>query len=352
MKLWVFALFLSPLATATEQGTLVSVEEITQISPEMIQFLEEHIPPNASKNEKLLILVKLIFNKDFLDLAYDSSHTKTARETFASRSGNCLSFTNMFVVMARHVGLRARFQEVRNLPNWDRHGRVVVLNRHINVQVQIRDRKITVDFNPYEEHRQIWTDLVQDNRAYAQFYNNFGAEAFGSGNNQLSIKYFKRSIEIEPKMSFSHTNLGVVYSNMGEHEKAEASYLKALSISRNDMTANNNLAALYRKMGESTLAEKYQKKANSFRKKNPYYHFSLGNNAFQNENYEAAVTHFKRAIRRKQEEHQFYFALAKAYAYLGRMEKATDSLKKAEVFAPDVFDRERYSQKLEMMAIR
>ena len=44
--------------------------------------------------------------------------TRTASETFRARRGNCLSFSNMFVAMARDVGLDVQFQEVEIPPDW------------------------------------------------------------------------------------------------------------------------------------------------------------------------------------------------------------------------------------------
>lgn len=352
MKRFIYSIFFISSLVMGSSKTLLTLDEITSITPEMETYLAENIPAGMPHSEVLVQLVKLVFNKDFINLTYNNNRTKTASETFQTRSGNCLSFTNMFVVMARHLGLNARFQEVRNLPTWDRNGRVVVLNRHINVLVYLRERKITVDFNPYDEHRQIWTEIISDARAMAQFYNNFGAEAFANGDNDYAIANFMEAIAIAPEMSFSRTNLGVVYSSQGEYDLAEKAYLEAIDLSNNDMTAVNNLAMLYTRTGQESKAKSYQRRVNHFRKKNPYYHFNLGMDAFKKEAYGEAVTHFKRAIRRKEEDHQFYFAIAKAYAYMGNMEKATDSLKKAQNYAPEVFDRTRYSQKLNMLAIR
>src|SRR4051794_10491152 len=46
----------------------------------------------------------------YLDLTYENERTLTAAETFAARSGNCLSFTNLFVALARAANLAAEFQ--------------------------------------------------------------------------------------------------------------------------------------------------------------------------------------------------------------------------------------------------
>ncbi len=48
-----------------------------------------------------------------------------------------MSFTNMFLSMARYVGLNASFQEVKVPPDWTRRGDSFVLSRHINVNVDL-----------------------------------------------------------------------------------------------------------------------------------------------------------------------------------------------------------------------
>jgi transglutaminase-like putative cysteine protease len=53
---------------------------------------------------KLRILQATLFSADF-DFAYDTQLTLTAAEAFATRRGNCLSFTSMFVAIARSAGI-------------------------------------------------------------------------------------------------------------------------------------------------------------------------------------------------------------------------------------------------------
>ncbi len=121
--------------------------DILALNEEMKQFLDE-VVMEKSPYMRLQTLVYAIFSEDFLNLTYDNSRTKTAIETFKTRNGNCLSFTTMFVAMARYAGLDAHFQEVFILPTWTKKGDIVLLSRHMNAVVQLPGRQAEIDFNP------------------------------------------------------------------------------------------------------------------------------------------------------------------------------------------------------------
>jgi len=106
------ALGLGPDPPAT-----VSNVDAMALSDEMREFLKNHVGKRAGYPVKLRQLSDAVFSKDSFGLEYDEA-TRTAAETFRARRGNCLSFTFMFVVLARGVGLDASFQEVEIPPEW------------------------------------------------------------------------------------------------------------------------------------------------------------------------------------------------------------------------------------------
>ena len=85
-------------------------------SPDMERWVEDLLRTHVGDGGlgKLRILQAALFSADF-DFAYDTQLTLTAAEAFASRRGNCLSFTSMFVAMARLAQRRGRPAEA------DRH---------------------------------------------------------------------------------------------------------------------------------------------------------------------------------------------------------------------------------------
>ena len=84
----------------------------------------------------------------------------------------------------------------------------------------------------------------------------------------------------------------------------------AFSIDGNNATAINNLAKYYRRAGDTGLAREYEEAIERFNNRNPYYHFVQGSVAFEIGDFIEARKSFRRAVRLKEEEPDFYYALA------------------------------------------
>ena len=144
------------------------------LNDEMKTYLDRHVIDIHRPVERMEKLADVVYNDQFLNLAYDLHATRTAEETFETRSGNCLSITAMFVAMARYSGLQCHFQEVVNAPNWSRKGRVVTMELHVNALIKAEGRLYIMDFNEYWEKRDYKARVISDARAHALYYNNLG----------------------------------------------------------------------------------------------------------------------------------------------------------------------------------
>ena len=121
-------------------GEPVQVSESTaldplQINDEMRAFVGDitRAKPQTARYRKLIAKLE---RHGYYDESYDPTLTSSASETFASKKGNCLSYTNMFVALARVANLDARYQLVHmRFPSWDVQGRLLIKNNHINVFV-------------------------------------------------------------------------------------------------------------------------------------------------------------------------------------------------------------------------
>ncbi len=164
------------LLTASSAPARPAEPDIMALSPEIGRFLALRIKPGQVRHMRLQALLDVIFAEDGLEITYGNNRTRTAIETFEERSGNCLSFTLMFVAMARHLGLRAYFREVDEVTNWNQRGDVVVTERHMFAEVEADNGVIQVDFLPpgakvYRSSRRVDTP-----RVYAHYYSNLGVE--------------------------------------------------------------------------------------------------------------------------------------------------------------------------------
>ena len=80
--------------------------------------------------------------RPFIGIDYDPSADGTAAEAFHSEfrgKGRCLTYAHLFIAMARHAGLDARYLSVSLRPEWSRHGEQVALRKHVNVVVRLRN---------------------------------------------------------------------------------------------------------------------------------------------------------------------------------------------------------------------
>ena len=323
--------------------------DVLALSPEMLAFIDQNVDSKQHITLKLHKLLYAIINKGTFGLEYDDT-TRTAPETFEDRVGNCLSFTNMFIAMARKAGLNASFQEVDIPPDWTREGNAFVLNRHVNVFVDLgRSGVRAVDFNLDDFRTSYDRRTVPDSRAMAHYYNNIGVERMQGKQAVAALRFFRKTIDSDDEFAPVWGNIGILYSRAGYPEYAEAAYLYALEINPQELVAMSNLGRLYKSLGHTELADWYNKQTKLHRMRNPYYRYHLAREAFLARDYDTAIGHLKYSVREKKNEDTFYFLMGLSYLQKGNESAARRWLEKAEQVAEDDGLQRNYHSKLEML---
>jgi len=340
----------APLGGIHDLSRLVSNEDVLALSPEMMVFLDENVHRKTTIGVRMNELIDAIINEHTFGLEFEEK-TRTASELFQFRKGNCLSFSNMFVAMARYVDLEATFQEVRIPPDWTLQNDVFLLNRHVNVHVDLGplDDRI-VDFN-IDDFKSSYDLLkISDARARAHYFNNMGVESMQAGDTASALGYFRKALaDNDREFSPAWTNLGTLYSRNGNPDYAEAAYLLALRVDSGDLVAMSNLAGFYEQQGDEEQAARYRKRVMDHRRDNPYYRYQRAREAFAAGDYGTAISHLKYAIRKKKNEDEFYFLLGMCYLKKGDQRAAQRWLARAEEVAATDTLKNRYSSKLEML---
>lgn len=324
---------LGEIACGTAQGEtgLTAEKDVLAVSPEMRSFLDRNVRPRATAQVKLQSLIRAIISDDSFGLEF-GERTRTASETFRLRRGNCLSFANLFVAMARAAGLDASFQEVDIPPDWTLDDEVFVLNRHVNVLVDLGPSgEHVVDFDIEDFRSGYDTRTISDARALAHFYNNVGVERLREGDAASAAANFRTAIvDCDRRFSPAWTNLGTLYLREGREVCAEAAYLEALRADPGDSVAMSNLTRLYERRGDTERAAALHKQVVRHRNRNPYYRYFLARQAYETGDYRTAVGHLKYAIRKKPGEARFYFLLGTSYLEQGKERRAERWLARAE----------------------
>ncbi len=341
-----------PAPAARPSNAVAADVDILALNPEMARFLVRRVSSRQAPKAQVLALIDAVFGKKGLDITYESTATRTAIETFEAKNGNCLSFTILFVAMARHLGLDAYFEEVDQVISWDRRGEVVVRNLHMVVEVEYENGHHLVDFLPEAEKRYRSVKRISDTRALAHYHNNLGVDALASGDVERALAAFSRALEVDKRFGYAWTNLGVAQRRAGDLEAAEHSHQRALELDRNEPAALTNLASLYLAQGFTDRAAPLKRQVDAHLDRNPFHHYRQGLASARSGDLGEAIRRFRDAARRMPEESEFHAALGEALARSGDPEKARKSLEKALDLAEDADEKERLRGELAALQAR
>ena len=309
-----------------------SAQEISPltVTPDLREFILSTGRTNAADRERMISLTEAIVDRDGIGLVYDPAATHTASEAFQSGRGNCLGFSNLLVASARELGLDAHFELVSQQLRWNKVEDVLVGSLHVRVVSFAGGNKMVLDFYPLPVESGHSTQPLSDDDALAHYLNNLAAESMQDGDSALAYARLHKAIEASPNVAFVWSNLGTLLSRHDLDLLAEAAFKEALSISPDALSALSNLQRLYFAQGRNAEAGELTDRLEQYRARNPYYHSWLGEQAYEQGNYEEAVRGFKQAIKLKKNERAFYMKLSKTYEQLGNTKAALRASRKAQ----------------------
>ncbi len=317
-------------------GPAVQVADVNvlAVSPEMEAFLEQYILPYTNTHTRMTLLMNAVSANGVLDFDYDDAYTLTAVEAFGAHAGNCIGFSNMLVALARRAGIKAQYQEVMRRPEWSAREDTVLLVKHINVILEGAGYTYVMDISGINISPSARRRVIGDSYAKALYYNNLGAEALIGNDLPTAYAYMSRAIETEPMLTDSWINIGVVLGRNGQLKDAETVLRKALQINSNEYTALSNLYEIYVSQENFEAAAVLEERVERYRQRNPYYLMQLSEEALLQGDAEEALKLIQRAVRKKDNDHQLYFALARTQYVAGQVKAAQASLDRARELAP------------------
>lgn len=326
-------------------GREVSEAELPQvdlfaISPEMEAFAKRSVRRGDSYFEKVKALhVALLSSAEAggHGVVYSAYITEPPAITFQQRRANCLSFTLLYVALARSVGLHATVNEVEIPPTWDlRNKKDMVFLRHVNVRVPLlgegnnilRRDDVIIDLEMDRYRSNYRQHEISDTLATAQFYSNRAMEYLDSGNFSDAFLSLRKSISLDNQQSYVWSNLGVLYGRKKLLHEAELAYLHALELNPEDLTVMNNLSYHYNQVGNKAQAVKFARLAQHYRESNPFYKYNLALSALEQKEYEQALQLVTQAMTHEKDDLRFYELAASLYEKLDRPAKVLQMRKK------------------------
>ena len=123
-------------------------------------------------------------------------------------------------------------------------------------------------------------------------------------------------------------------------------YQYAITLNSDNNTALGNLARLYNLTDRVQQGREILAMLDKKRQANPYYHISLGNDAYTTKRYRDAIKHYRKARELDPKLHDTDFGLARTYYQLGDLKLAKKYLTMANDKADFEEDKKRYESKL------
>ena len=238
-----------------------------EIDDEIRQLAEEITRGMVSDRQKAQAIVRAIIGLTEFSISYDTLSNKTAREVFRQGRGNCLAYSNLFVGMARHVGLEAVYVDVVSVERQRKEAEVIVNNGHVTAGI-VRGPDVTViDFTRTPETEYIGFKVIDDLEAIANYYNNQGflygyfteieGDELGFDPMKKEMEMYRLALEVLPTFGRARNNLGVGLRRRGRVQEAIEQYKMAIEVDSSFADAHANLGAAYYALGrvEDALEE-------------------------------------------------------------------------------------------------
>jgi tetratricopeptide (TPR) repeat protein len=329
------------------------------LTPEMRDFVARAIEDKRSPDAKAEAIHRALMgpvSDGGLGISYSAQTTNTGIEAFRARQANCLSYTLLYVAMAKHAGLNAYFNEVILPPTWDMRGEDTYLfMRHMNARVvmpkfmhtltriadvgRAQQDDIVVDlemrrYRPtYRQHK------LNNDQAASQYYSNRGMELAAGGDTKSAFLHLRKALRLVDNESYIWSNMGSLYRRLGFLAEAEALYLHGLTIDARDYTIMHNLTGLYRQLGNKEQEALFRARVRKHRAANPYYQYRLAQDWMQESNYEKARESIEKALQQEKKEPRFYRLAVEIYEHLNEIKKARDARAKLDKLYETVTDQ-------------
>jgi tetratricopeptide (TPR) repeat protein len=325
-------------ANGIDPESLVLPYELTD---EMKQWVRSNVRPRANEEDRLDELLAAMVGRDGLGIDYRRDYTGTAAEVFESREANCLSFTNLFVGLAREVGINAYYLTIRRRPSYDKEGDLVVRWEHVTAGWGSGAQRKVLEFSllPLEDY--VGDRKISDLTALAMFYSNRGAELLLAGDTGGSLEWLETAVILDPGWSHAWLNLGVVRRRQGDLAGAEAAYRRGIEENPDHLQLYGNLALLLQLRGEDDSAGELLRLLDSRSNRNPFAYLALGDAALREQRLEDAKRFYRRALQLNREDAESQAAMGLWELASQRPDRALGWLERAERIDPQASRVER-----------
>jgi len=313
------------------------VQNPIEITPEIKAAAESYSGGVGGTIDELRRIQSALFDSKKFTFDYEATLTETAAEALAARRGNCVSFTNLFIAMARSRGLAVKAGYMTPRITGVRHGDLVYVTTHVVAVFALHDRSVVFDFYRTREEPSARIRLLDDFELASLLLNNRAVEALSSGEYAVAETRLNDVLKLAPSFAAAYGNLGVLRRRRGDTAGAFDAYRSALALDPRDPSVLGNLAALYRSLGRDREAKAALELADMSRA-TPYTLLARGDLEAADGRVDAALRFYKRAARLDPKNAEAQVSIARVAHGAGRDDVARRAAGRALKLEPENAD--------------
>ena len=187
------------------------------------------------------------------------------------------------------------------------------------------------DFKNSKKHIEI---AIAKAPTQAVFHSNYGSLLHSMGEYQLAVNAIKKSLKLDKKLFQSYYSLGIIYTDMQEHDKAVENYNKALELNSQSSEAHNNLANLFSSLNNPE-AEFHYKKTIELLPNEIYPRLNYSNYLIKHNKFSESLEHLEELIEMGLESKEVYNSLGVSYKGLNDDDSASKMFHKSLEIDPE-----------------
>lgn len=352
MIAWLLAAALAlPASAMLPESAPPPPEQVMAVPPRLqAQVQAEVIGPARGDLDRLRRLVWFMADDERgLGLLYREDATYTVAEAYLNREANCVTYTLMFLALARLARLDAYPQEIEQTLSWQQLDDIVFRSNHVNTRVRVGRQRYLVDVGGNLVVGRHPAKRITMQRALAQYYNNRAAMLLSEQRLSDALAHAGIALQLDPAYPTTWSNTGVLRLRNGDRSGAENAYATALKLDPVNSSALFNMVGLYQRSGDRAREALFRKRLDKVERSDPFHQFLLAMQYEKQGDGALAAKHYRRAIRLHGGEHRFYSGLARAYLLDGDARHARRALERALALAKDEAFRVSYQARLEQL---
>lgn len=342
-------------ARFTPPARPVSTAEIFQLDDAMHDFAEREIRPKMRRYGASRGLFEALQGQ--LTLDYDAERTRSAADTFATRSGNCLSLVILTAAFARALDIPIVYRSVDGHDTWSRAQGIAFRSGHVNLELGSshvagpNDTPLIVDFLPPDVASHLHVRAEPENTVIAMYLNNRAAEAVVDGDVNGAYWFAREASLAAPAFLSVYNTLGVIYLRHGDFPEAERALRRVLERQPDNAQALGNLVVAVSAQGRASEAQALRERLARIAPYPPFYFLDAGLRELEQGRYDAALALLERERRRMPYDDEVHFAIALADFRKGDLPEAREHLSLALENSTTRDRRDIYAAKLQALRL-